>query len=93
MTFPHLRCEQVAKPTGKPLDIDAVHAEVQRRFPKTLEALRQSERADEAKVATFFADPRWPEIRQLVERIAPGAVAPIEAVVQRVRREQWKDFS
>lgn len=35
-----------AKPTGKPIDIEALHADIQRRFPKTLEALRQSELAD-----------------------------------------------
>lgn len=35
-----------AKPAGKPIDIEALHADIQRRFPKTMEALRQSELAD-----------------------------------------------
>lgn len=49
--------------------------------------------ADEAALATFFADPRFKQIRHLVEQVAPGSVAPIEAVVERVRREVWRDLS
>lgn len=82
-----------AKPTGRQIDIDAMCDDIQRRFPKIMAALHLSELEDEARIATFFADPRWPEIRQLVERIAPGSVAPIEAVVARVRIEQWGDRS
>lgn len=48
---------------------------------------------DEAKLATYFATPAWREVRHLVEQLAPGAVAKIEAVTRRVRRDVWKDFS
>lgn len=48
---------------------------------------------DEAKLATFFARPELAEIRPLLEQLAPGATAKIDAIVKRVRRTVWKDFS
>lgn len=49
--------------------------------------------AEEGRLASFMARPEWPEIRKLLEQLTPGSVAPIEAVMLKVRRELWKDFS
>lgn len=48
---------------------------------------------DEHDLATFFARPEWAHIRPLVEQLAPGASEKIDAVVRKVRVEQWRDFS
>lgn len=50
-------------------------------------------RQDEAALATFYARPEWRDIRHLVEQLAPGSVEPIEALVRKVRRDQWGDRS
>lgn len=46
--------------------------------------------AEEAKVATFFAQPLWVEIRHLVAGLS---LEEIEAIVRRIRKTVWKDFS
>ena len=46
--------------------------------------------AEEAKVATVFATPAMKAIRHLIDGLSP---AEIDEIVQRVRRELWKDFS
>lgn len=48
---------------------------------------------EECRLATFIARPEWREVRHLVEQLAPGAVEPLEAVVKRVRKSVWRDFS
>lgn len=49
---------------------------------------------DEAALATFFAAPLYNErVRPLLEALAPGVTDKIEAVVAKVRREVWRDFS
>ncbi|WP_300573634.1 hypothetical protein [Phenylobacterium sp.] len=48
----------------------------------------------EAKLATFFAKPEWPEIRSLLCSMGHGkAVADIDLITKRVRRNLWKDFT
>lgn len=46
--------------------------------------------AEEAKVATFYARSDWPLIRLLVAKLTPEQ---IDAIVLKVRRELWRDFS
>ena len=50
-------------------------------------------REEEAKLATFFARPEWAAIRPLLEQLAPGAPAAVDAAIRRVRVEVWRDFS
>jgi hypothetical protein len=48
----------------------------------------------EHKLASFFARPEWPEIRALLCSMGHGkAVADIDLITKRVRRNLWKDFS
>ena len=50
-------------------------------------------RTDEHKLASFFARPEFSEVRPILEHLLPGSVEKIEAVMRRVRVEQWRDFS
>jgi hypothetical protein len=47
----------------------------------------------ENRVATFFADPRWPALRPHVECLLGVSLTPLDELVARVRRETWRDFS
>lgn len=49
--------------------------------------------AEEAKVATFFADPRFKAIRSHVEALLGVNLTPLDEIVARVRVELWRDFS
>lgn len=46
--------------------------------------------AEEAKVATVFATPAMKAIRHLIEGLS---LAEIDALVLKIRRNVWKDFS
>lgn len=50
-------------------------------------------RQEEHEFASFFARPEWAHVRQLLEQLTPGSTAPIDALIRRVRVEQWRDFS
>ena len=45
---------------------------------------------DERKIATFYAQPAFREIRHLVAKLS---LSEIDRIVRTVRRRDWKDFS
>lgn len=49
--------------------------------------------ANEAALATFFAKPEWPIIRALLGELLGVPLTPLDDLIQRTRREVWRDFS
>lgn len=54
----------------KPIDIEAVYAETMRRFPKTMEALRQSELAETPQPKGYSRDDAEGRIAEQLERLS-----------------------
>jgi hypothetical protein len=51
------------------------------------------DRREQHLIASFFADPRYRAVRPLLEKLVPGSTKAIDALVRRVRVEQWRDLS
>ena len=49
--------------------------------------------AEEAELASFLAKPEWARIRPLLAETLKVPLKPLDELIRRVRRDQWKDFS
>ena len=47
---------------------------------------------EEHALASFLARPEWPVVRPLLQALGVP-MKPLDDLVKRVRREQWRDFS